>query len=474
MQSKDTAPGIEFKKVNSVSFRLPLLFVISITLIVVIFVSILYFRFRTRMIEQYSHIAEGATNLMAVELDGDRIDEYIDKNFELDDYKQIRERFYNIRDSYPDILYMYVYRLDHEGGTIVFDLDSIDGTEDAGTPGERYEFEDTFMKYIDDFCEGKDVGGITGETADGYMLTYCKPIYDSSGKLQCHACVDFSMDELHQEDLKFIYSIIAVMAVATTVIVLVVVHRIRKYVTNPLYKMFHATEQFSFETQQDHANNIKIMKELDIHTHNEIEQVYHEFVSVMERSLDFMENLSQARTDIMQRDEKIGQISREAYKDSLTGVGSKAAYSKRIGELGTEVENGEKDFAIVMVDMNDLKRINDMHGHKAGDMYIKGCCGLICDAFKHSPVYRIGGDEFVVILTGRDYSDRTKCINELREAFVKAYDNEQLPDWERYSAAIGMAELSSEDSTLELVFKRADQAMYKDKKAFKDKYGSYR
>ena len=69
MNETDTRPKTKVSKLYSVSFRLPVLFVLSVTIIVVIFVSILYYRFRTRMIEEYSHIAEGATNLMAVELD---------------------------------------------------------------------------------------------------------------------------------------------------------------------------------------------------------------------------------------------------------------------------------------------------------------------------------------------------------------------------------------------------------------------
>ena len=473
MNETDTRPETKVSKLYSVSFRLPVLFVLSVTIIVVIFVSILFYRFRTRMIEEYSHIAEGATNLMAVELDGDKVDDYIDKNFEMEEYVEIRQRFYNIRDSYPDILYLYVYRLAPDGGTVIFDLDSVDGTEDAGEPGEHYEFEDTFMQYIDDFCAGKDVGGITGETEDGYMLTYCKPVYDSKGKLQCHACVDFSMDELHEADLRFIYSIIAVTGASTVVIMLFVIIRLRKYVTEPLNKMFRATEKFAFETQEDHENNIRIMKDLDINTKNEIEQVYREFVFVMEQSLQFMTNLSQARTDIKQRDEQIGMISEQAYRDPLTGVGSKAAYAKKAAEInnaGSDIE----DFAIAMIDMNDLKMINDRFGHKAGDNYIKNCCKLICDAFKHSPVYRIGGDEFVVILTGRDFEERSRCISELRAAFDERYDNEALDPWERCSAAIGIADHSSDDSSLEFVFKRADKAMYKDKKDFKDKHGSYR
>ena len=127
-----------------------------------------------------------------------------------------------------------------------------------------------------------------------------------------------------------------------------------------------------------------------------------------------------------------------------------------------------------MVDMNDLKKINDVHGHKAGDMYIKGCCHLICETFKHSPVYRIGGDEFVAILQGQDLENRQSLVEGLRNDLSEAYSNEDLDPWLRYSAAVGMADYASDDNTFELVFKRADQAMYEDKKRFKEQHGSYR
>ena len=462
------------KKINSISFRLPVLIVAICMIIILIFVGMLYFRFQKRMITQYSYIAEGATNLMALELDGDKTDAYLEENFELEEYREILDKFYKIRDCYPDILYMYVYRLAPDGGTVIFDLNSIDGTEDAGNPGDHYEFQETFMKYIDDFCAGIEVPPIIGQTEDGYMLTYCKPIYDSQGVLQCHACVDFSMETLHQEDLKFIYSILLISGLGTLLIMLWGIYRIRETVTAPLEQMAQATEKFAYETQADHAQNIHIMKALNIHTHNEIEKLYHVFIFVMEQNLHFMENLIKAETDIKVKEEQIGQISQEAYRDSLTGVGSKAAYSRKITELNEAILNSHTDFAIVMIDMNHLKKINDECGHKAGDLYIKGCCHLICETFKHSPVYRIGGDEFVVVLTGQDYQNRYANVDALRAAYAEAYENTNQDLWHRYSASIGMAECAADDNTVDLIFKRADKAMYDEKETFKKKYGSYR
>ncbi|MBR3316575.1 MAG: diguanylate cyclase, partial [Atopobiaceae bacterium] len=64
------------------------------------------------------------------------------------------------------------------------------------------------------------------------------------------------------------------------------------------------------------------------------------------------------------------------------------------------------EFGLVICDVNGLKIINDTNGHQAGDEYIRQACKMVCDIFSHSPVYRIGGDEFAVILTGRDYKSR--------------------------------------------------------------------
>ena len=63
-------------------------------------------------------------------------------------------------------------------------------------------------------------------------------------------------------------------------------------------------------------------------------------------------------------------------------MGSKAAYIRKTEEINAAISNGLQDFAIVMVDMNNLKEIKDKYGHRSGDQYIRGCCHLICEAFK--------------------------------------------------------------------------------------------
>ena len=157
-------------------------------------------------------------------------------------------------------------------------------------------------------------------------------------------------------------------------------------------------------------------------------------------TLDHLNDLSvlqedklKAEKDLEDKNRQIGQLSIESYKDALTGVGNKAAYIKKAEEINRQVAENGAEFAVVMIDMNNLKQVNDDHGHKAGDLYIKGCCHMICDAFKHSPVFRIGGDEFVVLLQGTDYENRRQIYDKLRDDFEKTYSQTDQDLWLRYS-----------------------------------------
>ncbi|SFG62165.1 GGDEF domain-containing protein [Oribacterium sp. WCC10] len=105
-------------------------------------------------------------------------------------------------------------------------------------------------------------------------------------------------------------------------------------------------------------------------------------------------------------------MSKIANYDPLTGVKNKHAYIDAEAKLNSLIEENESpDFAIIVFDLNGLKTINDTLGHQAGDQFIKDGCSLICDYFKHSPVYRIGGDEFVAIAQDHDYLHLDEIMN---------------------------------------------------------------
>ena len=152
-----------------------------------------------------------------------------------------------------------------------------------------------------------------------------------------------------------------------------------------------------------------------------------------------------------------------AYRDPLTGVRSKHAWVEEESRMAEKIYNGEAgEFAVVVCDVNGLKHINDTLGHKAGDTYICSACKMICEYYDHSPVFRIGGDEFAVILTGRDYENRHEILRGINAQI------EQHIGTNNVVASLGMAEFDpAADNTFHAVFARADATMYERKQELK-------
>ena len=153
-----------------------------------------------------------------------------------------------------------------------------------------------------------------------------------------------------------------------------------------------------------------------------------------------------------------------ARRDELTGTKNKTAYTELERSVQADIDSGDQKepFAIVVCDTNNLKYINDTKGHKAGDEYIRASAKLLCDIFAHSPVFRIGGDEFVVFLRGDDFSAREELMEELRCRVL-----ENLVD-DGPIIACGLSEYAAgEDKDVSAVFARADRRMYENKQKLK-------
>jgi diguanylate cyclase (GGDEF)-like protein len=156
-------------------------------------------------------------------------------------------------------------------------------------------------------------------------------------------------------------------------------------------------------------------------------------------------------------------VNQKAYRDGLTGVKNKLAYLEALADIENCLADGSlTEYGVAVFDLNGLKQINDTLGHEAGDAYIKNGCMLICKQFDHSPVFRIGGDEFVAILRGGDYERREELVASFRKKVEYNRRNGLVV------VASGMAIYQSEnDESYNDVFKRADDLMYECKQALK-------
>lgn len=189
----------------------------------------------------------------------------------------------------------------------------------------------------------------------------------------------------------------------------------------------------------------------------------HSFV-VEEEKDEYRNSLEEMLRRAKQQSLELGNAKQKIYTDPLTGVGSKQAYMEDAEELYQRIRSGaSEEFGVVVFDVNDLKTINDTMGHDTGDIYIYTASMLISEFFSRSPVYRIGGDEFVVILEGEPFKTR--------EEQLAAFDN-QIENNLRSGKVVvssGMSEYrKGNDKSYRAVFERADLQMYRRKHALKE------
>ena len=157
-----------------------------------------------------------------------------------------------------------------------------------------------------------------------------------------------------------------------------------------------------------------------------------------------------------QQEKELGSAKHLAYTDSLTGVKSSHAYVEMEKKVDQRIADDDiREFGVVVFDLNGLKEVNDTKGHDAGDQYIQGGCRIICEHFKHSPVFRIGGDEFMAFLEGDDFRNR-KILLAAFETQIEENLRQGKP-----VVASGMAVFRhGHDNSYRRVFERADQRMY--------------
>lgn len=169
-----------------------------------------------------------------------------------------------------------------------------------------------------------------------------------------------------------------------------------------------------------------------------------------------------SKRDLEAEKENTKTFRNMANTDALTGVRNKLAYSEMETLLNQRIRENDIDkLALVVCDVNGLKQVNDTIGHAAGDELIKEASSLICGHFTHGAVYRIGGDEFVVILQDKGYDTMQEGLDMInREVEENIKKNAVV-------VAIGYSRLTPEDQMVHEVFERADHMMYERKKQLK-------
>ena len=305
---------------------------------------------------------------------------------------------------------------------------------------------------------------ITNEDVYGWLVTGGHVVSRGDDHV-AFLCVDISMNDIKVKERNYVILTAVSMLGLTIIMLLIALWYVGRHVIKPVIMLSDTAKNYCSENNDviHHA-----FEKLQIESHDEIAQL---LSSMKQMEQDMNSNiiaLVETKVTLKETEDKAEMLSELARKDALTGIRNKTAYDYEVNKLENELAGGFSQFGLVMIDLNFLKRINDTYGHEKGNIAICRLSSLVCEVFEHSPVFRIGGDEFVVILKNRDYFSVDTLIDELNSRLEEYEADDTLNPWEKISAAAGYAKYDKNtDRSVEDVFKKADEAMYSKKESMK-------
>lgn len=399
------------------------------------------------------------TNTAASVIDGDMYEKITDSNAHSPEYRHVL----SVLTSFASHSTLeYVYGLRQVGDKdFVFTIDP--SLSNGAEFGESAVATDALQKAaagIPSVCDEPYTDSY------GRFYTAYSPIYNSYGNIVGVVAADCDA-EWYADQMRYIAFIILCSCLVSMLlgagIVFVFTNQLRKRFRRLNTEMHELAEDVNDFTQKVTGAVVSAGTRDGEEPHPAVEDKAESILLMEKRSYDEIHELGNQilhmRHDLQ---EHINKVYSLAFRDPLTGVKSKQAYVEYEHMMNHMIANGSvSPFSVAVFDVNGLKIVNDTLGHKAGDELIRNACGLICDAFSHSPVFRIGGDEFVAVLKGKDYEMRY-------DIFVAFLDKMRThAATGKVVVAGGLSDYVAEDHMFQDAFERADSLMYENKKQLK-------
>ncbi|WP_052353858.1 putative bifunctional diguanylate cyclase/phosphodiesterase [Neobacillus jeddahensis] len=177
-------------------------------------------------------------------------------------------------------------------------------------------------------------------------------------------------------------------------------------------------------------------------------------------------------TDITQRKTHEKRIEWQALHDTLTGLPNRRAFNQELVQRIQQAKKNHENVAVVFLDLDRFKIINDTLNHENGDLLLKKVAKrlnkVVVDMLTDYAVYRLGGDEFTFILSGATKEETTIFVQSIISVFKKSFtlENHEL----FVTSSMGISMYPADGDSPELLIKNADIAMYSSKESGKNAY----
>lgn len=275
-------------KVRQISLRGKILLLLSIAIVIIAIaaVTVGYMVFRNSVVDDHTRFGRAITENLACYINPNRIDVYLEEGKEASGYEETEDYLYKMKNSYPEIRYIYVYQIQEDGCHVVFDLDS--GDVPGAEPGTVIPFDESFMDVKDDLVAGRRIDPRVTNDTYGWLLTVYKPMYAASGKCSCYIGVDIAMDKLVSGFYRYLAQQISLF-LGFFILVLAVALWLADYgIIYPLNAMAHAASGFAFNSTQERNESVQRLKNLQIKTGDEIEHLYDAYTQTTSDTMKFL------------------------------------------------------------------------------------------------------------------------------------------------------------------------------------------
>ena len=377
------------------------------------------------------------------------------------DYQKVLKELRSVQDIL-NVECVYTTILDAEDAKLIYVVDA-DESEDVCPIGCIDRVLDENRAILDDIEVG--LPAYASDIADyGWLVSAATVIHAEDGRPIGLAHVDLSMVDIKKDEAVYFNRLFLIMFIFSLGLTILALLFVRSFLTKPIKSLSNVALQYCAPGEERQIS----FEDVEIKNHDEIADLHQSMVT-MEHDLDtYINNLVETRTELNVTRDVANRMELLATRDALTGMLNTRAYDQEVEKLAEGIASGDTKFGFALIDLNDLKVTNDTYGHERGNASLIALSQLISTNFAQSPSFRIGGDEFAVILKDTDYDHAQDRVDAFNNKIAAIHQRVDLEPWKRISAAIGYALFDpARDHDADSVFERADANMYDRKKLMK-------
>lgn len=411
-------------------------------------------------------------------LDLEDLEQCMKTGVESEKYQALREELNLMVDDFH-LVYLYIcIPVDDGRGTMTYVVSSLSQaergmgiTEDWPLMYTSNEFftPEQIVPYLKAWEKSPEISHFETTSVFGPAHTACKPLVNAEGKTIALLGADISTEVMRRQISTYALTSIGLILLISFLFALNVALWLKKTVTEPLGTLERNARGFANRISGKRDPELLVFDAAHFRENNEIQWVSDAIEMMSEDMKDYVEGALSAEKRAEKAEEEASEISKAAYEDAMTNLKSKVAFDAKKAALAGEIARGDAEFAVIVVNLNHLMQINNTYGLDCGSKYIVSASRLVSDIFGETPVYRVEGDEFVVLLEGEDYRKRYELFNEVEERFRSAQSDMSRNLWERCSAAAGMAEFTPDaDTDVDQVRRRAENIMLRNKRMMRN------